>query len=62
MLKPPQRLSQLGCPEPSGGEMPGNASVFLERDNFSSNRHLALPYCWSMIFSENRYPLFGIML
>jgi hypothetical protein len=24
----------------------------------------ALPavYCWSMIFSENRYPLFGIML
>jgi hypothetical protein len=19
-------------------------------------------YCWSMIFSENRYPLFGIML
>jgi hypothetical protein len=20
------------------------------------------PYCWSMIFSENRYPLFGIML
>ena len=34
----------------------------LERDDFSSNRHLALPYCWSMIFSENRYPLFGIML
>jgi hypothetical protein len=21
-----------------------------------------LAYCWSMIFSENRYPLFGIML
>jgi len=21
-----------------------------------------LRYCWSMIFSENRYPLFGIML
>jgi hypothetical protein len=34
----------------------------LERDDFSSNRHLALRYCWSMIFSENRYPLFGIML
>src|SRR5215510_4214900 len=29
---------------------------------FSSNRHPALAYCWSMIFSENRYPLFGIML
>src|SRR5262245_39043952 len=26
----------------------------LERDDFSSNRHLALCYCWSMIFSENR--------
>jgi len=34
----------------------------LERDDFSSNRHLALAYWWSMIFSENRYPLFGIML
>jgi len=34
----------------------------LERDDFSSNRHPALGYCWSMIFSENRYPLFGIML
>ena len=34
----------------------------LERDDFSSNRHPALDYCWSMIFSENRYPLFGIML
>jgi hypothetical protein len=33
-----------------------------ERDDFSSNRHPALRYCWSMIFSENRYPLFGIML
>src|SRR5215218_8284233 len=36
--------------------------MFLERDDFSSNRHPALGYCWSMIFSENRYPLFGIML
>jgi len=34
----------------------------LERDDFSSNRHHALAYWWSMIFSENRYPLFGIML
>ena len=33
----------------------------LERDDFSSNRHPALAFCWSMIFSENRYPLFGIM-
>src|SRR5262249_25882053 len=36
--------------------------VALERDDFSSNRRPALPYCRSMIFSENRDPLFGIML
>jgi hypothetical protein len=34
----------------------------LKRDGFSSNRHPASGYCWSMMFSENRYPLFGIML
>ena len=33
-----------------------------KRDDFSSNRHHALAYCLSMIFAENRYPLFGIML
>src|SRR5262245_62283097 len=31
----------------------------LDREDFSSSRHLALRYCWSMIFSENRHPLFG---
>src|SRR5215470_3824602 len=25
----------------------------LERDDFSLNRHPALSFCWSMIFSEN---------
>src|ERR1051325_10135557 len=34
----------------------------LKRDGFSSNRHPASGYCRSMMFSENRYPLFGIML
>jgi hypothetical protein len=34
----------------------------LERDDVSSSRHRALPLCLSMIFSENREPLFGIML
>jgi hypothetical protein len=34
----------------------------LERDDFSSNRHPALSFCLSMIFSENRFPLFRIML
>jgi len=38
------------------------AESTLERDDFSSNRHPTLAYCLSMIFSENRYPLFGIML
>jgi hypothetical protein len=36
--------------------------VSLEQDDFSSNRHPALSFCLSMIFSENRYPLFRIML
>ena len=39
-----------------------DAAERLERDDFSSNRHPAPAYCWSMIFSEHRYPLFGIML
>src|SRR5215211_6369877 len=38
------------------------ARLCLERDDFSSNRHPALSLCLSMIFSENRYPLFRIML
>jgi hypothetical protein len=29
---------------------------------FLRNRRPALAYWWSMIFSENRNPLFGIML
>src|SRR5262249_371744 len=35
--------------------------VALERDDFLRIVIPALPYCWGMIFSENRYPLFGIM-
>jgi hypothetical protein len=38
----------------SGGEA-------LARDEDSKNRH-ALSFCLSMIFSENRFPLFRIML
>src|SRR5882762_3211893 len=37
-------------------------SSVLERDDISSNRHPAPSFCLSMIFSENRYPLFRIML
>ena len=35
---------------------------FLERDDVSQNRHHALSFCWSMIFSNNRMPLIGTML
>jgi hypothetical protein len=38
------------------------ARFALERDDFSSRWHPALVYWWSMISSENRHPLFGIML
>jgi hypothetical protein len=41
-----------------GRLFPGHA---LKRDDFSSNRHHALADCLSMIFSENRDPLFGIV-
>jgi hypothetical protein len=48
-----------------------NSSMALQSEmTLSRSRHLALHYCWSMIFSENRYPprikpgagFFGIML
>src|SRR5262249_41845562 len=34
----------------------------LERDDVSSNRHPTLAFCLRMIFPENRYPPFRIML
>ncbi|MFW1442942.1 hypothetical protein ACEV7Z_23410, partial [Vibrio parahaemolyticus] len=34
----------------------------LKRDDIGLNRHRALDSCLSMIFSENRYALFRIML
>jgi hypothetical protein len=34
----------------------------LKRDEIGMNRHRALGYCLSMIFSENRFTLFRIML
>jgi hypothetical protein len=37
-------------------------SAGLKPDEVSSNRHHALSFCLSMIFSETRFPLFGIML
>src|SRR5262249_29502180 len=43
----------------SKARMPGRA---VARIAGASNRRRTAAYCWSMIFSENRYPLFGIML
>ena len=40
----------------------GRSEASPEQDDFSSNRHPALSFCLSMIFSENRCPLFRIML
>jgi hypothetical protein len=37
-------------------------TLVLERDCLRLNRNHALAFCLSMIFSENRYPLFRIML
>jgi hypothetical protein len=34
----------------------------LCRDDVSSRRHPGMAFWWGMILSENRYPLFGIML
>jgi hypothetical protein len=38
------------------------ASIHLKRDGIWLNRQRALASCLSMIFSENRYTLFRIML
>src|SRR5262245_17487100 len=48
--------------EKTRGRVPDLGAILLERDDFPSNRHLALSHACSMIFPENRYPLFGIML
>jgi hypothetical protein len=34
------------------------AGKTLERDGSRLNRHHALDFCWSMIFSESRQPTF----
>jgi len=37
-------------------------AIALEADPTELNQTLALSFCLSMIFSENRFPLFRIML
>jgi hypothetical protein len=45
-----------------GGTEANEKSTALKRDEIRLNRHRALALCLSMIFSENRYTLFRIML
>ena len=61
-LKPltPRPITPSWRSQVRSGANPGDKR--LKRDGFSSNRHPVLGYCWSMMFSENPYPLFGIML
>jgi len=42
--------------------MQGDRAFSIERDDFSSKNHPSLSFCLIMIFSENRLPLFQIML
>jgi hypothetical protein len=48
------------CPLNGAREPP--VRLPLKRDGFRLNRHRAPDLWWSVIFSENRYPLFRIML
>jgi len=50
--------------DPASWEALGRCCDFriLKRDEIWSNRHRALILCLSMIFSENRFTLFRIML
>jgi hypothetical protein len=45
-----------------GVTMVNDAVGFLKRDEIGLNRHRASGLCLSMIYSENRYTLFRIML
>jgi hypothetical protein len=52
-----------GCPRSAGIAIPPIPfRAILERDELWLDRHPTLAFCLSMIFSENRYPLFLIML
>ncbi|MDI3566220.1 hypothetical protein [Bradyrhizobium sp. Arg816] len=44
------------------GDQADKLAMRLKRDEIEMNRHRALGCCLSMIFSENRYALFRIML
>jgi hypothetical protein len=61
-FRPATAALQICLPSQGASKINPPPPITLKRDDFSSNRHHALAHCLSMIFSENRYPLFGIML
>jgi len=52
---------QASAPDPVFAVRYNLHTIDPGQDDISSKRHPS-SFCWSMIFSENRYPLFGIML
>jgi hypothetical protein len=55
----PERQRDKAC---SGLAPQLSVGLSLERDGIGLNHHRALASCLSMIFSENRFTLFRIML
>jgi hypothetical protein len=51
---PPKRQADQPChwPRAGGKPVPILRNHVLKRDGFSSNRHPALHYCWSIVFSD----------
>jgi hypothetical protein len=56
MIRPP--IENIGCRQPIALKLLAKVLLLAK----ILRRHFALAFCLSMIFSENRYPLFGIML
>src|SRR6266852_8658570 len=70
-VPPPLDLRGLDADEPGlngedlhDGQEPVKCADFamLDHDPIRLNRIMISSFCWSMIFSENRFPLFRIML
>jgi len=58
----PAPLSNSGARYLAGLRLQQERSCHLKRDEIGLDRHRALALWLSMIFSENRYTLFRIML
>src|SRR5262245_12056804 len=56
------RVSSLINNSPARGAFREDGTRFARAKPCAQRNACAPAYCWSMIFSENRCPLFGIML